>query len=725
MNKISTYILTLLIVFEMNLSNLLIVFTIFIAVCVTERCRYSNSVIICDDFNTIPTDYWYCDIFAGSNTDLIRNVIKNCTTEEYSHKISLRIFKFATFDVPLTVELDVGPNVTEIWFVFTYTGNVFQVRSIKIHPSVTRMSFTSEEFILLQSNFFEYFPNLTVVTTLSSMLLFNSIPSFQNNTNLMNLAISMNVGNGFILSTSLTRGLSSLTRLSLTNSGIQSITQDALDTVTELTELVLQDNQISYLQAGLFEKLTNLEILDLDNNQITSSSPDAFYGLDSLTSLSLDGNDDFPVNVLSQLDSLENLILGNNNYTMLNPFTFQQLGMLTYVDLRGNPLDCNCELQWLSYVANYGITLRNAICSSPINSMGSDATSPGVYSGCGSLEEFTCFNKSVTCPYNQVCQNIANFHFCCCPEDHRMIATGDCVVDTQCRIPNQTLSDTFNGCGCNQGYQHSPACTSCIYINECEIDNGGCEQNCENTIGSSRCSCNTGYVLHNITQCDVNECQDDGLVCNGICENTIGGYSCHCWQGFTQQNGSLCVDIDECATMNAGCEHLCHNTQGSYFCSCYDGFNFSSTDIHVCQSLNSQTIFTNPTTSITAIGIIVLLVFLLIIQTIVCVLCVYCVKRNSIKKIANPSNQVTNLQIANSIQTVTGNTNAEPPYVEMSPAKTDSGAWKNRPNKIEAENPYYETVPTGNTLLREETSPIVYGEIESSKTHYENSTFIM
>ena len=32
-------------------------------------------------------------------------------------------------------------------------------------------------------------------------------------------------------------------------------------------------------------------------------------------------------------------------------------------------------------------------------------------------------------------------------------------------------------------------------VNECEEENGGCEQICENTVGSYECSCNQGYLL--------------------------------------------------------------------------------------------------------------------------------------------------------------------------------------------------------------------------------------
>ena len=41
-------------------------------------------------------------------------------------------------------------------------------------------------------------------------------------------------------------------------------------------------------------------------------------------------------------------------------------------------------------------------------------------------------------------------------------------------------------------------------INECDKDNGGCSQICNNTAGSFECKCRTGYDL------DAN-----GLTCNG------------------------------------------------------------------------------------------------------------------------------------------------------------------------------------------------------------------
>ena len=45
-----------------------------------------------------------------------------------------------------------------------------------------------------------------------------------------------------------------------------------------------------------------------------------------------------------------------------------------------------------------------------------------------------------------------------------------------------------------------------VDINECNINNGNCSQNCTNTIGSYSCSCNVGFSLHL-----------DNTTCVGMC----------------------------------------------------------------------------------------------------------------------------------------------------------------------------------------------------------------
>ena len=41
----------------------------------------------------------------------------------------------------------------------------------------------------------------------------------------------------------------------------------------------------------------------------------------------------------------------------------------------------------------------------------------------------------------------------------------------------------------------------CLDVNECAVDNGGCDQNCTNFGGSYQCSCHTGHL------------QADGFTC--------------------------------------------------------------------------------------------------------------------------------------------------------------------------------------------------------------------
>ncbi|HQN73768.1 MAG TPA: LamG domain-containing protein, partial [bacterium] len=59
-------------------------------------------------------------------------------------------------------------------------------------------------------------------------------------------------------------------------------------------------------------------------------------------------------------------------------------------------------------------------------------------------------------------------------------------------------------------------------VNECETDNGGCAQNCNNTPGSFNCTCDAGYTLNvdGFNCDDVNECETDNGGCAQNCNNT-------------------------------------------------------------------------------------------------------------------------------------------------------------------------------------------------------------
>lgn len=75
--------------------------------------------------------------------------------------------------------------------------------------------------------------------------------------------------------------------------------------------------------------------------------------------------------------------------------------------------------------------------------------------------------------------------------------------------------------------------TQCQDVNECLVNNGGCEDTCINTQGSYQCGCPTGFRLAaNRRDCeDINECREaDPCIRDPrggrICVNTFGSYTC-------------------------------------------------------------------------------------------------------------------------------------------------------------------------------------------------------
>lgn len=101
-----------------------------------------------------------------------------------------------------------------------------------------------------------------------------------------------------------------------------------------------------------------------------------------------------------------------------------------------------------------------------------------------------------------------------------------------------------------------------IDVDECATNNGGCEHNCTNTLGSYTCSCNSSYSL-----------AYDSLQCTGMF-GVLTYYLSPTVKWYP-------IDIDECAFINGGCEENCTNTIGSYYCSCTHGYQLEN-DSHAC-----------------------------------------------------------------------------------------------------------------------------------------------
>ncbi|KAK7898312.1 hypothetical protein WMY93_019165 [Mugilogobius chulae] len=125
-------------------------------------------------------------------------------------------------------------------------------------------------------------------------------------------------------------------------------------------------------------------------------------------------------------------------------------------------------------------------------------------------------------------------------------------------------------------------------VDECASRNGGCDHDCNNTMGSYRCSCHHGYTLSGRHLCnDVNECEDPSVCGTAECLNTVGSFECLCDPGFVYDNETKsCADVDECES-NV-CADECLNVPGSFRCFCdgRQGLKLAQ-DLRSCKPITS------------------------------------------------------------------------------------------------------------------------------------------
>uniref|UniRef100_A0A8C5TYS1 Uncharacterized protein n=1 Tax=Malurus cyaneus samueli TaxID=2593467 RepID=A0A8C5TYS1_9PASS len=118
-----------------------------------------------------------------------------------------------------------------------------------------------------------------------------------------------------------------------------------------------------------------------------------------------------------------------------------------------------------------------------------------------------------------------------------------------------------------------------VYVDECEVLNGGCQQGCVNTQGSFQCQCQQGFRLHTDgrTCIVIDPCASGNGGCSQICQNERGIAKCECHPGHSlSADKKSCLDIDECAEGRARCAHRCVNSPGSFSCACSPGFELGA-----------------------------------------------------------------------------------------------------------------------------------------------------
>ncbi|VDI61539.1 Hypothetical predicted protein [Mytilus galloprovincialis] len=165
------------------------------------------------------------------------------------------------------------------------------------------------------------------------------------------------------------------------------------------------------------------------------------------------------------------------------------------------------------------------------------------------------------------------------------LITSICNGSTTCQ--NGGTCTTPNYCTCIPGF----ASPNCEDIDECSLQNGGCDQNCANTHGSFECSCDRGYLLQNDnkTCIDKNECIFSNGGCSQICVNDYESHHCECSPGFKlEDDGQSCSDEDNCIGVNCLNGGSCIDNTGSYSCKCPAGFedHHCGKDVNECLFVN-------------------------------------------------------------------------------------------------------------------------------------------
>uniref|UniRef100_A0A0A1XQJ5 Chaoptin n=1 Tax=Zeugodacus cucurbitae TaxID=28588 RepID=A0A0A1XQJ5_ZEUCU len=195
------------------------------------------------------------------------------------------------------------------------------------------------------------------------------------------------------------RNLPKLQYLDLSSNEINSVEPGALKHLPDLQEFVLADNKLVELKDHVFEDLPNLLASHFQYNTLRYISPDSFFNSPSMVFLNLSNNNFHNMeNIgLRAMRNLEVLDLSTNGVRMVNtmplkslnwlvelkmdnnrickiqggPFetmprlrvlsmrnnqlrtikerTFRNLrGNIAILDVDGNPINCSCEMQWLS-----------------------------------------------------------------------------------------------------------------------------------------------------------------------------------------------------------------------------------------------------------------------------------------------------------------------------------------------------------------------------------------
>ncbi|KAI4878331.1 hypothetical protein NFI96_010152 [Prochilodus magdalenae] len=172
--------------------------------------------------------------------------------------------------------------------------------------------------------------------------------------------------------------------------------------------------------------------------------------------------------------------------------------------------------------------------------------------------------------------------------DECVVRSHNCAPGLQCQNTIGSFRCSPKQQRCLTGFTQDPH-GNCIDVDECVMGTHRCGEGqvCHNTPGSYRCDCQPGYQYDSSrrTCVDINECwRFPGRLCAQSCENTPGSYQCSCTTGFSLAfDGKNCEDLNECD--NNPCSQECANIYGSYQCYCRLGY-YLKEDGHTCEDID-------------------------------------------------------------------------------------------------------------------------------------------
>ncbi|KAI6647882.1 hypothetical protein LOD99_8469 [Oopsacas minuta] len=491
----------------------------------------------------------YCDFYSSylrcyisnNETQFVKSLLSYCSGQSTAF-VSIFVYKnyVSTAYGNLIIDIELASNIQRLYLKNDEDQDNIRLTTSSRNTGLTRIFVGSSYYIELESgNFFNYFTGLKYIFV--GYCISKETPSFTNLQYLTSLNVRIVGPFRRTIDNTIVRGLSNLVYLSFPNSDFSSITKGALDGLNSLTYMNFQNNKISIIEDGTFSELSSLLQLYLPNNGIKIISNNVFEGLNELTYLRLDENPEFPIEALVKLTSVVILYLQYYEYHTLDSYIFQQMKSLASIYL-SDPYICDCRLQWTSIVSQYGVNIYNGVCSEPNIFFQKYITNPQLYANCSQTESYQCFNKSITCPSNQVCHNTQDGYLCSCPRGYSLHNSGECKDFDECDEATECEHTCVNTegsyhCGCEKGYKLATNGNDCEDVNECLELNGGCEFGCRNSIGSYQCFCEYGHKLYNETQCEESiECElmgddcinpiESGYICKGGFNLSIFNLSC-------------------------------------------------------------------------------------------------------------------------------------------------------------------------------------------------------